>query len=503
MSYSPITKITAIAVIAVIILITMQFPAFSEDAVETPTATEQIGEVTGPVTLADVMTLTLQRSPELAAFAWDIRASEARQIQARLRPNPELLVEIEDVRLGGGPDIRTRQHSLGLSSSGVSSQLEYGSESGAKSGFPEAQFTVSLSQLIELGGKRAKRMQLAASDRDVSAWDYEVARADVLKNAAQTFVSVLAAQERVVLDGELVQTAEQVLNTVSARVNAGRVSPLEAIKAQTALSTVQIQANASIQTLEATRSALAASWGENEARFERAEGRLDEVRAIPALDELRARIDKNPDLSRWQAEIEKRLSVIAVEKSKAKPDITIGAGFRTRGIPESGVRTFGYGSEGLSFSQDNSRADRRWENMMVLEMSVPLPLFNRNQGAILEAENLASKANEQRRAMDVQVHVNLSKGYQDLFTAYSTLSTLKESILPAATQTFESVNQAYKEGMFGYLDVLDAQRTLFEARQQYLDALVAYHEGVAEIERTIGESLWDKEDPTPHSEEER
>ncbi|HOS02668.1 MAG TPA: TolC family protein [Candidatus Hydrogenedentes bacterium] len=456
------------------------------------------------ITLADALALALKNNPHLAAFSWDIRAAEAREIQARLRPNPELLVEIEDVRLGTGAGARTRHGAVGFSSSGWTYQSERSSENGARSGFSEAQFTVSLSQLIELGGKRSKRMQAAARDRDVSAWDYEVARADVLKDATQAFVEVIAAQERVTLDDELVQLAERVLDAVSARVNAGRVSPLEATRAKTALSAAQIQANASQRNLEAARVTLAALWGDTVARFDRAEGSLeDNVRPIPVLDEIRERIATNPDLSRWRAEVEKRKSAIVLEKAKAIPDVIVSAGFRTRGMPDRESRSYGFGSDGLTYSQGKSDSDSARDNSVVLGVSVPLPLFHRNQGSILEAEHLLSKAGEQRRATDVDVNARLRKAYEGASAAYATLSSLKDDILPAATSTFAAINEAYTQGKFGYLDVLDAQRTLFEARQQCLDALASYHENIAEIERTIGESLWNADLGAPRPEEEK
>jgi len=416
---------------------------FAEEKASAPTAAAAAGsDGAGRIALAGALALVLRDNPGLAAFSWDIRAAEARKIQAGLRPNPELSLQAQ---------------------------------------------SVVLSQLIELGGKRAKRMQLAVRDKEVSTWDYEMARADVLKNTAQAFVAVVAAQERVALHDELLQLAQNVVDTVSARVDAGRVSPLEAIKAKTALSTARVQVNASRSVLEAARTTLAALWGDKEARFERAEGSLeDDIRPVPSLDKVKERVVKNPDLSRWTAEVEKRRSAIALEKAKAKPDIAVNAGM--------------LGSDGISLS---GRESNRWQNSLILGVSISLPLFNRNQGAILEAEHLAAKAERQQQNADLDVNVRIKTVYESISTAYATLSSLKDDILPAATSTFGAINQAYTQGKFGYLDVLDAQRTLFEARQQYLDALASYHENIAEIERTIGESLWNTDLAKPLSNEEK
>lgn len=465
---------------------------------DTNTAAISIEVPEGIISLADALSLALERNPGLAAFSWDIRAAEARQIQAQLRPNPELTVEIEDFRLGSGPGIKTSSWAAG----GLSIQRERESESGARSGFAEAQLTISLSQIIELGGKRAKRMALAERDRDVAAWDYEIARADLFKEVAQTFVEVLVAQQRVALDEELVQLAQQVYQTVSARVDAGRVSPVEAMKAEAALSAARMQADLSRRGLDSLRARLAALWGDKEAHFECAEGDLDTVRDIPSMDELVKRTAKNPDLARWRMELEKRRTAISVEKANAVPDLTVSAGFRTSGTTDSDVKGFGYGSDGLSYSRTSSRSNGNWDNSAVLEFSMPLPLFNRNQGSIKEAAHLMKKTEEEARATDVQIHATLSEFYYSLAAAFAAITSLTENILPKTTQTFESINQAYNEGKFGYLDVLDAQRTLFDARQQYLDALSVYHKSVAEIERVIGEPLWDM-DTMPCIEEEK
>jgi cobalt-zinc-cadmium efflux system outer membrane protein len=325
---------------------------------------------------------------------------------------------------------------------------------------------------------------------------------------SQAFVEVLVAQERVALEDELVQLAEQVVQTVSARVSAGRISPLEATKAETALSMARVQANRSKRGLDAVRIRLAALWGGNEAvdatsGFDRAEGDLDTVRALPALDELLKRSANNPDLARWRAELEKRRTALAVEQAKAAPDLTVTAGFRMTGMPESDVRGYGFGADGFSGSSARSRSDGNWDNSVVLGFSVPLPLFNRNQGSIAEAGHLMAKAGEERRATNVQIQATLAESYQNLSAALMAITSLNEDILPAATQTFASINEAYRQGKFGYLDVLDAERTLFDARQQYLDALASYHQSVAEIERTIGESLWNTDIPEPRPEEEK
>ncbi len=128
-----------------------EFSTFQAPAkpMETPDVPE-IAEPAGSITLRQALALALMHNPELKAFSWDVRVSEARQLQASLWPNPELEVEVEEV---GGQ--------------------------GQRSGFDAAETTIQLSQLIELGDKRNKRTKLASMEKELAGWDYEARRLDV------------------------------------------------------------------------------------------------------------------------------------------------------------------------------------------------------------------------------------------------------------------------------------------------------------------------------------
>src|SRR5690554_3684206 len=117
------------------------------------------------LTLRDAVTLTLESSPELATFAWAIRAREIDRIKAGLLPNPEASLEVENF-----------------------------SGSGPMNNIKSAETTIALSQLIELGGKRMRREQLAATEKNLARWDYEVKRIDLLSQTASAFIDVLGAQ---------------------------------------------------------------------------------------------------------------------------------------------------------------------------------------------------------------------------------------------------------------------------------------------------------------------
>ena len=96
-----------------------------------------------------------------------------------------------------------------------------------------------------------------------------------------------------------------------------------------------------------------------------------------------------------------------------------------------------------------------------------------------------------QQAAEVLARRMLAVAYEGLATAYTEVTTLREDVLPAAQENFDATEEGYREGKFDLLTVLDAQRTLFETTNQYVDALLAYHQTRAEVERLIGTPLTD------------
>ncbi|MBA3642381.1 MAG: TolC family protein, partial [Acidobacteria bacterium] len=186
---------------------------------------------------------------------------------------------------------------------------------------------------------------------------------------------------------------------------------------------------------------------------------------VPEFAELQRRLAANPELERWAAEIAQRQAALAVERSKRVPDVTVNAGYRR-------------------FTEIDS-------NAFLIGGSIQLPLFDRNRGGIQEATDRISKAHYEQRAAQVRVTTALAESYRALASARDEASVLASSIQPGAREAFEAVSEGYRLGKFGYLEVLDAQRTLVSAGAQYLRALSDYHEAAADVERLIGAPLAD------------
>ena len=408
----------------------------SKPPIHVPTVEEspQLQEPTGVINLHQALTLALMHNPALKAFSWVVRAGEAKTLQAGLRPNPELETEIEE--FGG---------------------------SGALSGFRAIETAIQLSTPIELGGVRGKQRQIAALETELAGWDYETARLDVLTQVNQAFIDVLAAQEVVALNEELVRLAEQVFNTAKAQVEAGKVSPVQQMRTQVELVKSRIALEASKRGLEGTHFVLAATWGSTSPAFEKVEGQFEIAKPIPTVEQLANRIFQNPNIARRTVEIAYRRAAIQLERSRRIPDLSIGGGLK-----------YLNGSDDVAF---------------IFGLSFPIPLFDRNQGAIREAEYNLVRSFEEQRSAEVAVRTALMTAYSTLSDAAGTVSSLKSEVLPSAQSAFDAVTEGYRIGKFDFLEMLDAQRTLFDVKGSYIDALAKYHRAVADVERLVGEPL--------------
>ncbi len=379
------------------------------------------------LSLSDALALSLRQNPELKSYDWDIRAAEARTLQARLKPNPVINYSAQNLP-GSGP----------------------------YRGGDIMENTLDLGQLVELGGKRQARVNEAIAGRSVAEWAYQVRRVEVLKNTTQAFVAVLAAQRQVQLAEETAAMAEAVTPMTQKRVEAGKANAVEVMRSKVAVASAKIESEQAKRTLATARINLAVQWGAQIADFDTVKGDLEGIKAVPTFSALEQRIQSNPEISRWSAELDRRYAALAKQKSLAKPDITISAGPRMLGMGDD-----------ISF---------------VVGFSIPLQFKNKNQGAIAQAEAEIAKTDSERKTSEMNLYAQLSTAYQVLLRSTTEVEILDKNVLPGAQQAEAAVTEGYEAGRFTQLEILDARRTLIQARQQRLRALADYHQALAEVE---------------------
>ena len=204
-------------------------------------------------------------------------------------------------------------------------------------------------------------------------------------------------------------------------------------------------------------------WGDADARFERVEGALDNLPPRPALSDLEHQISNHPALARWPDEMQRRKNELEIASAGALPDLAV----------SGGVRHFA----------DNDDVG------VVVGISIPLPLFNRNQGAILAAQANMDAADASLEVARRTLLAEIRDQYQALATAAATEESLRYQTLPIAQQVYEATTTGYRQEKFGLLEVLDAQRTLFESRREYVEAKASYQIAIAELERLTARSM--------------
>ncbi|MBU1702278.1 MAG: TolC family protein [Candidatus Eisenbacteria bacterium] len=391
-------------------------------------------EPEGILTLETALEFALLYNPELTARAWEIRAAEARKEQVGLWSNPEIGLEVEG--FDGSGDL---------------------------AGVDAAELGIRLEHKLEISGARSKREHVASLERDLAFWDFETARLDLITGVTQRFMQTVAAQKRLSLADDILGLDEAIFATVQERVDAGKDPPVESAKAHVTLSTARINRMGAERDLEIAQQILAESWGGLSPRFEKVAGEFETVTEPPPFDELVALLEQNLEFSRWTTETGRYRAMVDLESRN--------------GIPAPSI--FG----GYKHFQAND------EHAYLFGISIPLPLFDRNQGAVREAKYNLAQAGVRRRMVETKIRAELTTAYQGLFWAYSTVGILESEILPSAQDAFDTALGGYRNGKFQYLIVLDAQRTLFEARGSYINALEAYHNSRAGLERLIGVEL--------------
>lgn len=397
-----------------------------------PPETGSIESPTGALTFGKAINHAVAYSPSVKAAYAEIEAKHGDAFQASRRLNPELAFGVEDLPNWGGIAAEDSSESL------------------------------QLSQTLELGGKRMARLAAANLEASIAGWDYEVARLQAATDAAQLFVEVIAAQERIAILRDFVSVSQKTQNAVDARVKGGRASPIELDRAKVSVATARAALAAEEARLKATREQLAALWGAH-ATFSKAAGRLGANRSAPSLQEVKAFLEANPALARWGDTIGHRYAVLEVERSKAIPNVTIGAGMRR-------------------FETDGSSG-------MIAGVSLPLPLFDRNEGAIAAAQHRIAKAEFDAQAARSQLTNTLIGLLGALAAADAQARTIESQVLPSAQSAFTRTQTGYEEGKFDLLNVLDTQRTLFEARRELVNARADYEKARVQVEALIGRDL--------------
>ncbi len=376
------------------------------------------------LTLEAAQALAASRSPLVSAAQREVDALASALQQAGAQRNPELSASVEDTQRA----TRTT--------------------------------TATIAWPLELGGKRAARIAAAERARELAQAELAQANGQLRADVARGFFEVLIAQERVALTSDSAGLARRGADVVAQRVAAGKVSPVDETRARVDQANAELEAKEAAAELRSARQSLAAMWNEPEPAFERARGDIEWLPPRATSTDLERELDASPALAGHRIETDRRRALVDVERSKSVPDVMVSVGAK----------------------RDNDLG----RTQAILGISIPLPFFDRNQGAVVEASRRAEKAGDEQQAARIRLLKELQLASNQLALATASARTLKTSVLPAAQRAYEAAGKGFEAGKFAFADVIDAQRSLLQARARYLTALSNAHRAATAIDGLLG-----------------
>jgi cobalt-zinc-cadmium efflux system outer membrane protein len=378
--------------------------------------------------IEDALQAAASGNPELAASGREIGIAQGLREQAGLLRNPTLSWEQE------GTESRNRTTTLGIS------------------------------QPLELGGKRGARIELAERGQDIAALSLQARRNQLRGEVIAVFFSALRAQERERLAQQSVELAQRGVTAAEGRVRAGKAAPLEANRAQVQLAEVRLEQDRARRERADANQALAALMGLALPDFTSVYNDSNRpLTALPTPDELLRRLGDSAEMRLAQTRIDQGEAAVRLAKTQRIPDLDVSLG-----------------------SQEAIEEGNR-DRIAVIGFSLPLPLFDRNQGNILAESRRADQARDLRNATELRLRQETQQALQQWSTAQGEVNAFRQTILPSAQTAVESATRGFERGKFGFLEVLDAQRTLITARDQYLRALAQVSDAWGRIERVYGD----------------
>lgn len=378
------------------------------------------------ITLDEATALALRANPDIAVVLRGREIESAQVLQAATRPNPTLSGQVEDLR---------SQNRI---------------------------VAIAISQQLETAGKRDKRM--AAADANLAIADAEIgiAQAETSAKVYAVFYQVLAAQQAQTLAQELLQIATQSKEATTKRVLAGKVSPVEETKAKVAEAGLKVDLANANQQLATAKQRLASLWAKGNSQADYiAVGELENLSSIPALSDLMAQLPDSPRLKKASLAITQKQTLSAIEQSKKTPDVTVSLGAR-RNEELGGI------------------------TQALIGLSIPIPVFDNNQGNLQGARAREFQSIDEKAALQNQLQTELAGAYARRQLQVEAGSIYQQDILRGAQSAYEAARKGFEFGKFSFLEVLDAQRTLFQAKTQFIQTLALARQAEADIQSILG-----------------
>ena len=372
-----------------------------------------------PLTLPEALSRAMAQNPSLQVFDLRLNGLEGRRITADQNPALDAGLEVENFL--GSDDLQ---------------------------GVDGAEYTLSLSSVLEFGGKRQARVNLVDSRYGRVEAERRAETLDVLGKVTQRFVATLALQEKLALAAEAVALAGATHEIVARRAGRGAAPQAEVMRARAALTRSRIEQSRLRAAYESRKMALASLWGDTGPDFQILEGDLFQFGSSANFDALYQRVSDSPAIQIYASEQRIREAEIQLTRSQSESDIRW----------QVGIRRFG----------------------------------RRNRGEVQAALAARDEVRFRREDTLLRLHVRLYDAYHLRQQSIEAVAQIRSQMLPDLTEALNQTREAYERGRYSYVEWTAAQRELLSARQALVDTATTALLNQALIEQLTAQPLADR-----------
>ncbi len=384
------------------------------------------------LTLADLERMALARNPTLAEAQADVRASQGRKLQSGLYPNPTIGYEGREINTG--PVYRGGEH-----------------------GF-------FVQQPIVTGGKLSLSRRVFATEAEQAQSEAAAQRQRVLNSVRIAYYRALGAQETVQLTANLADLARSAATTSAELANVGQADQPDVLEARVEAGRARLDLLAAQSNQESVWQELAATVGDPALPMTALAGKLDDP--LPVIDQdqaLAAILSRSPEVQTAEQGVTRAEEALKRARAEKLPDVELRGGLD-------------YNRELLGLMN----APVGWEGEA--EVGVQIPLFNRNQGNVSTADAELTHARDDLERVKLGLRANFAAAFHEYAESAEVVRAYRDQILPDAEQAYGLYLARYKEMAAAYPQVLIAQRTWFELREEYTGSLVTEWESAVAIQ---------------------
>ena len=428
-----------ICYIIVIVLSVLSFSSYPSSAASPSLSPEQapVASKTLRLSVTDALGLFLSQNLDVLIAKYGIEYTKGQEVTARLFPNPLLSVGTLSSYTQG----RT------LSNSG--------------------QLFTQVAQLFELAGKRGYRIESAGFGTQSAEAAFEDAVRLLGLTVKDSYYRVQLAQRRLVLAEENRERFSRILDVNTIRFKKGYIAEVDLIRIRLQMVDFQSQVIQSLQEAESAKGELRQLLRLSPSTVLELTTELGFRRIDPDIEKLRVTaLAMRPDIRAKRYTFSQRQSDLKLAKAYRIPDVTIGAGYAIQGAQ----------------GPDNP-------GQVALNAGIPLPLFNRNQGGIHQAEVSLQAAEADLDKTVNRVENEVEVAYLNLLQSRRLVEAYFGEVLEDARSTFSIVERAYERGGATILDLLDAARTSRTIQQNYIEALFNYQHHLFQLESSVGQEI--------------